>query len=81
MKKNGQQIRGRIDAVFPSEEPDFDYQVVDWKTFDSPGEPMQLSLYRAAWSDMTGVPEGRIDAVFYHVASKKIERPQLPEIN
>ncbi len=81
VKKNGQQIRGRIDAVFPSEEPDFDYQVVDWKTFDSPGEPMQLSLYRAAWSDMTGVPEGRIDAVFYHVASKKIERPQLPEIN
>lgn len=75
--EDGQQVRGRVDAVFNSEDADYDYQVVDWKTFDSPGDAMQLSLYRAAWAQIAGVPQERVDAVFYHVMSDKIERPSL----
>ena len=45
------QIRGRIDAVFETlRDPDHDYQVVDWKTANSPADPLQLALYRYAWA-------------------------------
>lgn len=71
----GQQIRGRIDAVFPLDDTDHDFRVVDWKTFDSPGDALQLALYRVAWSDISGVSPERIDAVFHHVWSGSDERP------
>ena len=73
---DGQQIRGRIDAVFPlDDDPEHDVRVVDWKTFDGPGDALQLALYRLAWSDITGTDPGRIDAVFHHVMSGTDERP------
>ncbi|MGB3953689.1 MAG: ATP-dependent DNA helicase [Brooklawnia sp.] len=73
----GQQVRGRIDAVFATaDDPDHDYQVVDWKTSTRPADPLQLSLYRLAWAHSTQTPVERVDAVFYHVLSDQVERPQ-----
>ncbi|RLP11698.1 ATP-dependent helicase [Propionibacterium australiense] len=73
---DGQQIRGRIDAVFAlDDDPDHDFRVVDWKTYDGPGDALQLALYRLAWSDIAGVPPDRVDAVFHHVMSGTDERP------
>lgn len=72
----GQQIRGRIDAVFTTPgNPDFDYQVVDWKTSSLPADPLQLSLYRLAWARSVGLPVDRVDAVFHHILSNEVERP------
>ncbi len=73
----GQQIRGRIDAVFTSTDDRYDYQIVDWKTGKAPSDPLQLSLYRLAWAHIYGLPLERIDAVFYHVRDGVIERPSL----
>lgn len=71
-----QQVRGRIDAVFAlDDDPDHDFRIVDWKTFDGPGDALQLALYRLAWSDIARVPPERVDAVFHHVASGADERP------
>lgn len=73
----GQQIRGRIDAVFHlTDDPDHDFQVVDWKTSTRPADALQLSLYRLAWAQSAGVPPERVDAVFYHVLSDEVERPE-----
>ncbi len=73
-----QQIRGRIDAVFATpEDPDHDYQVVDWKTSNRPADPLQLALYRLAWARSVGVPTQRVDAVFHHVLNDEVERPEL----
>lgn len=69
-------VRGRIDAVYELPEGSAHrYQVVDWKTFDGPADPLQLALYRLAWAEVTGVDLSQVDAVFYHVMSKKVERP------
>lgn len=71
-----QQVRGRIDAVYRLDGRDgHDYQVVDWKTFEGPADPLQLALYRQAWADVTSTPPERIDAVFCHVMSGAVERP------
>lgn len=67
------QVRGRIDAVYESS-GDYDYQVVDWKTSDKPADELQLAIYRAAWAEIAGVEPERVDAVFYHVPSAKIQR-------
>ncbi len=73
---DGQQVRGRIDAVFVTpDDPLHDYQVVDWKTSNRPADPLQLALYRLAWARSVGVPVNRVDAVFYHVLSDEVERP------
>lgn len=68
-------LRGRIDAVFRCEDPGFDYQVVDWKTFDGPADEWQLAFYRAAWAQASGISPERVDAVFYHVGTGDIQRP------
>ncbi|MFT8394664.1 ATP-dependent DNA helicase [Propionibacterium sp.] len=74
----GRQIRGRIDAVYRLDGTDgFDYQVVDWKTYDSAADPLQLALYRQAWAEINSVPPERVDAVFCHVMSGAVERPEL----
>lgn len=73
----GQQIRGRIDAIFATpDDPDHDYQVVDWKTSGQAADPLQLSIYRLAWARSVGVPLHRVDAAFYHVLSDQLERPE-----
>lgn len=72
------QLRGRIDAVYKCT-GEFDYQVVDWKTSDKPADELQLAIYRAAWAEIVGVAPERVDAIFYHVRSAKIQRAtQLP---
>ncbi|SER69999.1 DNA helicase-2 / ATP-dependent DNA helicase PcrA [Propionibacterium cyclohexanicum] len=71
-----QQVRGRIDAVYRLDgDEGYDYQVVDWKTFEGASDPWQLALYRQAWADVTATAPERIDAVFCHVMSGTIERP------
>lgn len=74
----GQQVRGRIDAVFATpDDPNHDCQVVDWKTSTLPADPLQLSLYRLAWAHSMALAPERVDAVFYHVLSDEVERPHL----
>lgn len=69
----GQVVRGRIDAVFAT--PD-GFQVVDWKTGRaSEPDPLQLALYRLAWSELSGVRADRVDAVFYDVLARRVVRP------
>ena len=69
----GQVVRGRIDAVFAT--PD-GFQVVDWKTGRA-GEPdpLQLALYRLAWSELSGIAVEKVDAVFYDVPARRVVRP------
>jgi DNA helicase-2/ATP-dependent DNA helicase PcrA len=77
----GTAIRGRIDAVFRSEDPAYDWQVVDWKTGRAETtDPGQLALYRRAWADLAGIPEERVDAVFHFVRTDEVVRPTpLPD--
>ncbi|MDO8306977.1 MAG: ATP-dependent DNA helicase [Actinomycetota bacterium] len=69
----GRVVNGRIDAVF---EDGGRYDVVDWKT-GSAGyvDPMQLALYRLAWSRLAGVPLEQVDAAFVMVATGEVLRP------
>lgn len=70
----GVQVRGRIDAVFTGERPGT-WQVVDWKTSDAPADPVQLSVYRLAWAHLRGVAPDRVDALFWHVRSGRVQSP------
>lgn len=78
---DGVAVRGRIDAVYRSDDPAYDWQVVDWKTgSEDATDPGQLALYRRAWAQLVGVPEERVDAVFYLVRSDEVVRPvPLPD--
>lgn len=69
----GQVVRGRIDAVFATDDG---FQVVDWKTGRAQDpDPLQLALYRLAWSELSGAPLERVDAVFYDVLGRAVIRP------
>ncbi|MDA8438765.1 MAG: ATP-dependent DNA helicase [Propionibacterium sp.] len=68
-------VRGRIDAVYA--DGDGRFLVVDWKTSSAPADPLQLSIYRLAWSQLAGVTADRVGAQFVHVATGRIERPRL----
>jgi DNA helicase-2/ATP-dependent DNA helicase PcrA len=74
----GQVVRGRIDAVF--DEPDGGLLLVDWKTNRAhTADPLQLAVYRVAWSELTGVPLEKIRAAFYYVRDGElVEPPDLP---
>jgi DNA helicase-2/ATP-dependent DNA helicase PcrA len=70
----GQVVRGRIDAVYV--EPDGRWLVVDWKTNrDQTADPLQLAIYRIAWSELAGVPLEQVDAAFHYVRSGETVRP------
>jgi ATP-dependent DNA helicase UvrD/PcrA len=79
----GRLIRGRIDAVYqqPPESRGARFQVVDWKTGSTePADPLQLAIYRLAWAEAYGLPLSEIDAIFFHVRTDEIVRPQaLPD--
>lgn len=62
------QLRGRMDAVY-AWEGEYDELVVDWKTFDSPADELQLAVYRRAWAEARGLDVARIGAAFHHVRS------------
>jgi DNA helicase-2/ATP-dependent DNA helicase PcrA len=70
----GQVVRGRIDAVF--EEPDGSVLVVDWKTSRTHNaDPVQLAVYRVAWSELHGIPLDRVRAGFYYVRDDDLVEP------
>jgi DNA helicase-2/ATP-dependent DNA helicase PcrA len=75
----GQVVRGRIDAVF--EERDGGYLLVDWKTSRAQSaDPLQLAVYRVAWSELTGTPLERVRAGFYYVRDGELVEPgDLPD--
>jgi DNA helicase-2/ATP-dependent DNA helicase PcrA len=70
----GQVVRGRIDAVYA--EPGGRWLVVDWKTNrDQTADPLQLAIYRIAWSELAGVPLEQVDAAFHYVRTGETVRP------
>ncbi|OYO07548.1 ATP-dependent DNA helicase [Enemella evansiae] len=80
---DGLLIRGRIDAVYRSEDPRYDWQIVDWKTGRAEAtDPGQLALYRRAWAELHQIPVERVDAVFYFVRTDQLVRPDdLPDVS
>ena len=72
-------IRGRMDAVYQSDDGSFD--VVDWKTGSAKsGEELvnaaiQLAVYRLAWAEIAGVSLDRVRAAFHYVGSEETVRP------
>jgi DNA helicase-2/ATP-dependent DNA helicase PcrA len=65
IETGGVVLTGRIDAVFRCDHPDFDWEVVDWKTGSlRRADPQQLSVYQAAWAAATDSPPERIRGVF-----------------
>ena len=69
----GRVINGRMDAVF---ERDGRYDVIDWKTGSAQGlDPLQLAIYRLAWSQLRGVDVDDVDAGFAMVATGEVLRP------
>ncbi len=75
----GQVVRGRIDAVYA--EPDGGFLVVDWKTSrHESADPLQLALYRLAWSELTGTPLEEVRTAFHYVRTgRTVEPPDLPD--
>jgi DNA helicase-2/ATP-dependent DNA helicase PcrA len=72
----GQQILGRIDAVF-SEVVDGRerWEVVDWKTNRAANaDPLQLAIYRLAWAELKGVDPADVSAAFYYVRLGEVQR-------
>ena len=76
---NGLVLKGRIDAVYRDGDR---WEVVDWKTgVAESADPMQLAIYRHAWSQMMNVPHEAIDGVFVYVRSSQVVRfAELPEV-
>ncbi|MDR0435309.1 MAG: ATP-dependent helicase [Propionibacteriaceae bacterium] len=72
----GQQLRGRIDAVYQVTEGTYRYQIVDWKTGGS-ADDMQLAIYRAAFAAARGIDVAEVDAVCYFVGEQRVYRPAV----
>jgi DNA helicase-2/ATP-dependent DNA helicase PcrA len=76
----GRLLRGRIDAVYPTE--DGGYDVIDFKTGAMPkgadftAAALQLSIYRLAWADLAGVAPAVVTAGFLYVRDSHVERPE-----
>ena len=66
-------VRGVIDAVFPDPDGEDGVMILDWKTGHTPrsaelrARSLQLSLYRIAWHEQTGMPLSRIRTAFHFV--------------
>jgi DNA helicase II / ATP-dependent DNA helicase PcrA len=68
----GQVVRGRIDAAFPEE--DGGWLLVDWKTSRRhDADPLQLAIYRVAWSELRRVPLDQVRAGFCYVRDGELE--------
>jgi DNA helicase-2/ATP-dependent DNA helicase PcrA len=68
----GQQVIGRIDAVFKQ---DGRFEVVDWKTNRTESaDPLQLAVYRLAWAELNGIDPDDVDAAFYYVRLGTVQR-------
>ncbi|MPZ27783.1 MAG: AAA family ATPase [Micromonosporaceae bacterium] len=72
-------VRGRMDAVFRTDDGGF--EVVDWKTGRRPSgaaaqaAAVQLAAYRLAWAELAGVPVASVRAGFHYVADGVTVRP------
>ncbi|MFJ8072984.1 ATP-dependent helicase [Streptomyces sp. NPDC096176] len=75
----GRVIRGRIDAVYRTEEGT--YEIVDWKTArNGAADPLQLAVYRVAWAEQHGIPLDAVTAAFVFVRTGEVVRPDgLPD--
>lgn len=76
----GVSLRGRIDAVFRTEDGDGErWILVDWKTGRRPkaaamqARRFQLGLYRIAFSRIMGIDPERISTVFVYLGGKRVE--------
>lgn len=70
LRLGGQQIIGRIDAVFATRLPDGreGFEVVDWKTNRAAdADPLQLALYRLAWAELHEIDPDRVVGTFHYV--------------
>jgi DNA helicase-2/ATP-dependent DNA helicase PcrA len=70
-------VRGRIDAVYRDGDGD-GYDLLDWKTGHpdvSPGDPLQLAVYRLAWAERQGVPPSAVRAAFLYVRTGDLVHP------
>ncbi|MCL2552854.1 MAG: ATP-dependent helicase [Actinomycetia bacterium] len=68
-------VRGRIDAVYRDGDA---YDLLDWKTGHpdvSPGDPLQLAVYRLAWAERQGVPPSTVRAAFLYVRTGDLVHP------
>ena len=62
----GQQVIGRIDAVFATDDGGF--EVVDWKTnARATADPLQLAVYRLAWAELRGIDPVSVVGAFHYV--------------
>lgn len=75
----GLSLRGRIDAVFRTEDTDGErWVLVDWKSGSRPkmstmqSRRFQLGLYRIAFSRIMGVDPERISTVFVYLGGKGV---------
>ncbi|WP_307125064.1 ATP-dependent DNA helicase [Streptomyces sp. B1I3] len=69
----GRLIRGRIDAVYRTGDT---YEIVDWKTTrHRTADPLQLAVYRLAWSELHGLPLDSVTATFLYVRTGETVRP------
>lgn len=75
----GVSLRGRIDAVFRTEDEDGErWVLVDWKSGSRPkaasmqARRFQLGLYRIAFSRIMGVDPERISTVFVYLGGKGV---------
>ncbi len=75
----GLSLRGRIDAVFRTEDEDGErWVLVDWKSGSRPkmatmqSRRFQLGLYRIAFSRIMGVAPERISTVFVYLGGKGV---------
>ena len=77
---NGLVLKGRIDAVYRVGDR---WEVVDWKTnIAATADPLQLAIYRHAWSQSMNVPATDIDGVFVYVRTSEVVRfCDLPDIS
>jgi DNA helicase-2/ATP-dependent DNA helicase PcrA len=73
----GRLLRGRIDAVYRTGRG---FEVIDFKTGEVPrnfaAASLQLSVYRLAWAELTGVDPRRVDAGFLYVRTGAVKRPE-----
>ncbi|MFI9461828.1 ATP-dependent helicase [Streptomyces xiamenensis] len=75
----GRVIRGRIDAVYRTDDQGGErYEIIDWKTARrQEADPLQLAIYRLAWAERRGLPLSRVTAAFLYVRSGEVVRPTV----
>jgi len=74
---DGQQVIGRIDAIFRDVDVDGreHWEVVDWKTNRAAtADPLQLAVYRLAWAEMNGLDLADVTGAFYYVRLGEVRR-------